>query len=131
VGFFNESRVYGVVDNYLRDLMRFKIHLIVPALNDASARIHEILAMGGIPLVPQSLRYHPALEGLSDSDVVYYSLSDVVDSSSVIAEGIDKFDSHGQRGIRARLHFGLANHSDFRLLKILKLASDYFGFEIL
>lgn len=131
IGFFSESRGFGVPDNYLRDLIDFKIHCVVPVLNDASARIHEILATGGIPVVPQSLRYHPALDGLADSHIVYYSLNDVLDTSSIILEGLRKFDTQGLHGIRARFDYGMVNHSDFNLMKILRHASKVFGFEVL
>jgi len=130
IGFFDDNRGFGVADNYLMDLIGFKTHWVVPVLNDASARIHEILATGGIPVVPQSLRYHPALDGLSDNHIVYYSLSDVLDTNSIVKEGLRKFDTQGLNGMRARFDYAMSNHSDFNLMKILRHASKFFGFEI-
>lgn len=131
IGFFSESRGPGLRDDYFEELIASKLHWIVPTLNDASARIHEILVTGGIPIVPQSLRYHPALVGLSDSDIVYYSLDDVIDTRSVIKEGLRKFDERGSTGIRSRFEYAMSCHADLNLLRILRLASEFFGFEIL
>jgi hypothetical protein len=131
IGFFSENRGPGIEDDYFGDLIGSKLHWIVPTLNDASARIHEILVTGGIPILPQSLRYHPALVGLSSDDVVYYSLSDIVDTRSVIEEGLEKFNVRGVGGVRARFNYAISNHGDLNLMKIMKLAAEFFEFEVL
>jgi len=131
LGFFNENRGPYSVDDYPRVLIKNKLHWIVPTLNDVSARVHDIFVTGGIPLVPHSLKFHPALAGVSASDIVFYTLNDIIDSRNCIKEGLEKFNSEGAVGMRRRFKQSMANHADINLARILGLASEHFGFEFL
>jgi hypothetical protein len=130
VGFVDvsESIRSGRMSDYFEEMTGHKVHWVVPALNDVSGRIFEIFLSGGIPLIPDSLRFHPGLAGLSLDHVVYYSLGDVIEPRSVLEEAIYKFDIGGEAGIHARFDYAISNHADRRLQKILFLAASYFGF---
>jgi len=113
---------------YFENMTQNKAHWVVPALNDVSGRIFEIFLAGGIPLLPESLRFHPGLEGMDGNHVVYYSLNDVVDPRNVLEEAINKFNHGGANGIRSRFDYAISNHADRRLEKILSMAASYFEF---
>jgi len=130
VGFIDMSNSIksGEMSEYFEEMIGFKVHWVVPALDDVSGRIFEILLSGGIPLLPESLRFHPGLEGVPPECLGFYSLDDVIEPGGFLSSVIGRFDKEGSRGIRARFECAISNHSDVRLRKILGLASHYFGF---
>lgn len=128
VGFFNEVTIKGSLEDYFENLIAHKLHWIVPTLNDVSGRIFETLLAGGIPLIPDSLRFHPAIVDLDSNHFIYYALDDVVTPESFLRESLFKFDKLGEIGVRTRFECAMNNHADVRLIRILKMGASYFKY---
>jgi len=130
IGFFSDSRGATSNDKYPDRLIDYKVHWIAPVLNDVSGRVDDVLITGGIPIVPESLRFHPALIDIHPENIVYYNLNDIIDTEHIISCAIEKYDKCGKKGILSRFEYSIARHGDFSLSKIIKLASSYFKFNL-
>jgi hypothetical protein len=107
----------------------FKLHLIVPVLNDVPIRLFDAWATGGIPLVPESLRFSAVFADVDPRDVVYYSASDVVNPQAMIEKARALFDADGQAGLLRRHQYGLSqHHGERRLRRMLDVARELVGF---
>ena len=109
--------------------MGFKRHFIVLKLNDVPIRLFDAWATGGIPLVPESLRFSAVFEDMHPCDVVFYSASDVVTPQAMIEEAHALFDADGQMGILRRHQYGLGrHHGEQHLCRMLDVARELVGF---
>lgn len=115
----------------LAEWTRHKLHLIVPVLNDVPIRLFDAWVTGGIPLVPDSLRFSPTLLDADSRDVVFYSAADLIDPADLIDRAISLFDEGGEKGILRRHLYGLVrHHGEHRLRKILEASQQITGFTL-
>ena len=114
-------------DSYFEALCHHKIHWIVPVLNDLSIRVFDVFITGGIPIIPESLKNSVGLVDICRDDIVFYNPMDIVDPWRIVNSAINLFDAGGKAGILRRLLFGRGCHADYRLSKMLIMASSMFG----
>lgn len=88
----------------------YKLHWIVPVLNDVPIRLFDALITGGIPIVPESLRLLPPVTEISPEDILFYSADDILDPRPLVARGNALFDQGGRERIAARHRFALERH---------------------
>jgi len=111
----------------------YKVHWIVPVLNDAPIRIFDSLITGGIPIVPRSLKYHRDIIDLHNH-ILFYDYEDIRNPLTVTEKGVKIFDEGGLNGIIDRHYLAKDNyHVDNRVETILqgvydefKVAGDWF-----
>jgi len=116
-----------------RDIMdRFKewcshkSHWIVPVLNDVPIRLFDSLITGGVPIVPRSLKYHPAIANLHDH-ILFYDYEDIQNPLPITERANNLFDKRGTQGILDRHQISYYNnHVDNRIETILKAVQDEF-----
>ncbi len=114
----------------LAEWMSHKVHWIIPALNDVPNRIFDALISGGIPIVPESLRYLVPVSDIPAEHIVFYSPMDIVTPKKIVEAAVARFDAAGQDGIAARARYALEHHhGDLRMRRIFALAQDRFGFQ--
>ncbi len=117
-------------DERMFEWISHKAHWIIPALNDVPNRIFDALSTGGIPIVPESLRYIVPVSDIPADHIVFYSPMDIVKPQQVVAAAVAKFDAAGKDGIAARARYALDNHhGEQRIRRILALAQDRFRFQ--
>jgi hypothetical protein len=108
----------------------FKLHLIVPVLNDVPIRMFDAWATGGIPLVPESLRFSPVFSDVDQRDILFYSAADIITPEPLLERGLALFDSGGKDGIRRRHDYGLSrHHGEERIRRMLDAAKQLIGFK--
>ena len=108
----------------------YKVHWIVPVLNDAPIRIFDSLITGGIPIVPRSLKYHKDVIGLHDY-ILFYDYEDIQNPLTITEEGVKMFNEGGEQGMYFRHILGKDfHHVDNRVKDILKGIRDEFGCRI-
>ena len=86
-----------------------KAHWIVPVLNDIAIRLFDALITGGVPIVPDTLKYHPTIAALSEH-VIFYRATDLMAPETVVSAAISKFDSGGVEKIAERHRLALDRH---------------------
>ena len=116
-------------DEKFLEWVGFKLHMIVPVLNDVPIRLFDAWVTGGIPLVPESLRFSAVFADVDARDVVYYSAADVLEPEAMVKSAVDLFDSGGREGMLRRHNYGLLrHHGEQRLRRMLDVARDLIGF---
>jgi hypothetical protein len=116
-------------DEKFLEWVGFKLHMIVPVLNDVPIRLFDAWVTGGIPLVPESLRFSTVFADVDARDVVYYSAADVLEPQAMIKTALDLFDTAGREGMLRRHNYGLLrHHGEQRLRRMLEVARDLIGF---
>lgn len=121
VGFTEQGFYHRTPLDRLNEWMSHKAHWIVPVLNDVPIRLFDALVTGGIPIVPDSLRFMYPVCNIPRDKIVFYGPEDILSPDSVVREAVSLFDSHSSLGIVDRHHFGLNHHhASSRLEHILK-----------
>ena len=87
-----------------------KLHWIAPTLNDVPIRIFDALITGGIPIIPESLRFLSPIAQIPNQFVGFYSASDIVNPNQLIDKLIQKFDKAGDKGIASRHQYAISHH---------------------
>lgn len=127
IGFSNRTFHVRTPEDRLAEWTAHKLHWIVPVLNDVPIRIFDALISGGIPVIPESLRHLEPVRHLPRQHVIFYGPQDIVEPHSVVARGIERFDSGGLEGIASRHRLAMDKfHGDHSLLQILAVASEQF-----
>ena len=130
VGFNDGDFHKHTSEERMREWMSHKVHWIIPALNDVPNRIFDALNTGGIPIVPESLRYIAPVSDIPTEHIVFYTPMDIVKPQDVVAAALRKFDEAGKDGIAARARYALDHHhGEQRIRRILALAQDRFRFQ--
>jgi hypothetical protein len=105
----------------------YKVHWIVPVLNDAPIRIFDTLITGGIPIVPRSLKYHRDVIDLH-KHVLFYDYEDIQNPLTISENGVKMFNEGGKDGVIERHLIAVDNyHVDNRVQTILKGVYDEFS----
>ncbi len=112
----------------LAEWCRHKVHWIVPVLNDIPIRLFDALITGGIPLVPDSLRFASILRDIPDGDICYYGAAEIVEPMPLVEKAIKHFDDGGVPGILRRYRYALEeHHADVRVREMIGYASLLIG----
>lgn len=110
----------------LRQWCSHKAHWIVPVLNDIPTRLFDALTTGGVPIVPDTFRYHPVVASLA-AHVVFYRATDIVLPQSVVQAANSKFNAGGMEKILERHRVGIEQHHvSARIETILKTVLEEF-----
>lgn len=107
IGFSNRSFHARTPEDRLGEWIDYKMHWIMPVLNDVPIRIFDALITGGIAIVPSSLRLLQPMAGLPEDFVVYYSPDDIVDPARVVQKALKVFDEAGAEGIARRHRYAM------------------------
>jgi hypothetical protein len=104
----------------LEEWGRHKVHWIIPTLNDLPIRTFDAFVTGGIPLLPESLRFIPCLADVHRNDIMFYTARDIVDPKPLVENACNVFDKCGEAGIIRRYYYGLSkHHGDLRITEII------------
>jgi hypothetical protein len=115
----------------LEEWMRHKLHFIVPVLNDVPNRLFDAWVTGGIPLVPESLRFSPVFSDANACDIAFYSATDLVDPADIVERACRLFDEGGTAAILRRHRYGLRHHhGEERIRRIVMAAQQLIGFTL-
>ena len=129
IGFAERSFQAKTPFDRLAEWMDHKAHWIIPVLNDVPIRIFDALASGGIPIIPESLRFLAPVASLPRDMVVFYGPDDVFNPQAVVARALALFDQGGQAGIAARHRFALEHHHGAdRLRRMVGMAQERLEF---
>ena len=105
-----------------------KTHWIAPVLNDVPIRIFDALATGGIPIVPNSLRFLPPVSSIPREFIAFYSATDIVHPHACVAWANGLFDRGGRDGVVDRHRLALRNyHGDTSIRQMLGYAAEVLG----
>jgi hypothetical protein len=115
----------------LKEWCSYKVHWIVPVLNDAPIRIFDALITGGIPIVPRSIKYHRDIIDLHDH-ILFYDYEDIQNPLTISDEGVKIFNERGlEKGVIERHLIALDRyHVDQRVHTILRGVRDEFRCKI-
>lgn len=115
----------------LQEWVGHKCHWIVPVLNDVPIRIFDALVTGGIPIVPESLRYLPPVNAIDRQSILFFGPMDVINPGNIVARANALFDEGGQDGLVARHRYALDHHhGDSRIRQMLGYVADAFDLDI-
>ena len=89
IGFAERSFQAKSPADRLAEWMDHKTHWIIPVLNDVPIRIFDALASGGIPIIPESLRFLAPIAGLPRDSVVFYGPDDIFPPPAGRGEGAE------------------------------------------
>jgi len=130
VGFSERAFHAKTPADRLGEWIAHKSHFIVPVLNDVPIRIFDALASGGVPILPEALRFLAPVAALPREHVVFYGPKDVLEPQAVVARAKALFDEGGVDGILARHELGVAHHhAADRLATMLRMAQERLEFE--
>lgn len=103
-----------------------KAHWIIPVLNDIPTRLFDALSTGGVPIVPDTLKYHPVIAAFAEH-VVFFRATDLTAPQAAVDAANRKFDAGGVGKIIERHRLGLERHHvSARIETILKTVLDEF-----
>jgi len=110
IGFSDRTFHQRTAMEKLEEWAAHKIHWISPVLNDVAIRIFDALCSGGIPLVPESMRFLPPIRDIDRDFVLFYTPHDIIDPRGLVDRAIQVFDRGGADQIVARHRYALENH---------------------
>lgn len=129
VGFSTQQFHELTPEQKFEEWLRHKLHFIVPVLNDVPIRLFDAWVTGGIPLVPESLRFSPVFADVNADDIAFYSAADLIEPAALVARACRLFDDGGAAAIRRRHHYGLTrHHGDERIRQMVRAAQQLIGF---
>jgi hypothetical protein len=129
VGFADRAFQVKTPEDRLTEWIAHKAHWIVPVLNDVPIRIFDALASGGVPLLPEALRFLAPVASLPREHVVFYGPQDILEPQAVVARANAVFDQGGAEGIVARHRLGVnQHHAADRLSRMLDMARERLEF---
>jgi len=129
IGFAERSFQAKSPADRLAEWMAHKTYWIIPVLNDVPIRIFDALASGGIPIIPESLRFLAPIASLPRDSVVFYGPDDIFNPQTVVGQALKLFDEGGQEGIAARHRHALTHHHGAeRLRRMVAMAQERLEF---
>lgn len=131
VGFSSHAFHGRGAEDRLLEWCRHKLHWIVPVLNDVPIRLFDALITGGIPIVPESLRYLPPVDRLDRRHVEFYGPEDIVNPRPVWERALRKFEAAGREGIVERHRLAMEqHHGDQRVDAMLERLAEKFELDL-
>lgn len=88
----------------------YKSHWIVPVLNDIPIRIFDALITGGIPIVPESLRFLPPVNAIGRKHILFYTPHDIINPKDLVERAGKLFDQGGKEMMLERHGYALDRH---------------------
>ena len=114
-------------EDRLREWCGHKSHWIVPVLNDIPTRLFDALITGGIPIVPESLRFLTPISDIGREHILFYGPLDIVDPEAIVAKASAMFDQGGKEKILERHCYALDHlHGDVAIERILSYVVEKF-----
>ena len=111
----------------LKEWSSYKVHWIVPVLNDAPIRIYDALITGGIPIVPRSIKYHRDIIDLQKY-ILFYDYEDIQNPLTITEKGVNMFNEGGKDALFDRHLLAIdQHHVDTRVQTILRGVYDEFS----
>lgn len=131
VGFSDRSFHVRTIEDRLREWCAHKSHWIAPVLNDVPIRIFDALVTGGIPIVPESLRFLPPVRDIGKDHIVFYGPQDIIDPKGVVAKANELFDVGGTEKLVERHVYALKyHHGDTRIRQILDCVNEAYSLKL-
>ena len=131
IGFSSHAFHVRTPGDRLQEWCSHKTHWIAPVLNDVPIRIFDALATGGIPIVPNSLRFLPPVSSIPREFIEFYSAADIVSPQACVGRANALFDGGGCEGVVARHRLALQNfHGDASVRQMLGYAAEVLGIRI-
>jgi hypothetical protein len=120
IGFSDRSFHVRTPEERLKEWYSHRVHWIVPVLNDVPIRIFDALVTGGIPIVPESLRFLPPVNAISRDYILFYGPNDIVNPEKLVMRANALFEDGGRDQLVARHRFALEyHHGDCRVRQML------------
>ncbi len=131
IGFSSHSFHGRSSADRLKEWCSHKTHWIAPVLNDVPIRIFDALVTGGIPIVPESLRFLPPVNAIPRNFIAFYSATDIVQPQDCVARANGLFDAGGRDGMVARHQLALQHyHGDASIRQMLAYAAEVLDIRI-
>ena len=131
IGFSSRTFHERTAEDRLKEWYSHKTHWIVPVLNDVPIRIFDALVTGGIPIVPNSLRFLPPVNRIPREHIEFYSPTDIVSPKSLVGRANALFDEGGRDGVVARHRLALQHyHGDSSIRQMLGYAAETLGIRL-
>ena len=127
IGFSDQSFHGRDASDRLREWCGYKVHWIMPVLNDVGIRIFDALITGGIPIIPASMKMLPLIREIPEEYILFFEPTDVVDPKKIVEEGVARFDAGGMDKLVERHRYALENHhGDQRMDSMLAFLERHF-----
>lgn len=128
IGFSTHSFHERTLQDRFDEWVAHKVHWIIPVLNDVPIRIFDALISGGIPIVPESLRYLPPMLGISREHILFYTPEDIVAPDRIVQQAVRMFDEGGVDKVIERHRYALDHHhASGRIDQILNMVAEKFS----
>ena len=119
-------------EDRLKEWYSHKVHWIAPLLNDVPNRLFDAIVTGGIPIVPESLRFLPLVRDINRDYIQFYSPLDVINPNRIHEKAIEMFNHGGTDKIAERHRYALEHHHvDSRIDQLLNYVTDIFEIHLL
>jgi len=130
VGFSDRTFHARASEDRLKEWYSHKSHWIVPVLNDVPIRIFDALVTGGIPIVPESLRFLPPIDEINRDYILFYTPRDIIDPTGIVSRGVELFDGGGAEKLVERHVYALnTHHGGIRMQRIIDSVKEAFALE--
>ena len=107
----------------------YRLHWIIPVLNDLPIRFFDALITGGLPLVPGGLKPFIVALDIPEHFYLTYGPLDILNPEALVSRANNVFDTRGASGIIERHQYAMKNfHVDAIIEKIT--AATYQAYEI-
>ncbi|MFA6310328.1 MAG: hypothetical protein WC681_02545 [Sterolibacterium sp.] len=127
IGFSTQQFHSRTAADRLEEWCGHKSHWIVPVLNDVPTRMFDALISGGIPIVPEALRFFEPIREIDRRHILFYGPADIVAPDAIATKASAMFDQGGREKIMERHRYALANlHGDKSIERILAYAMEKF-----
>jgi hypothetical protein len=110
IGFSDRNFHARTAQERLQEWMSHKVHWIVPVLNDVAIRIFDALISGGIPILPESMRFLPPVNSVHRDYIVFCKPEDIINPRPLVDRTNALFDKGGPDQIVARHRFAMDHH---------------------
>ena len=131
IGFSDRSFHGRTTEDRFKEWLSHKSHWIVPVLNDVPIRIFDALVTGGIPIVPESLRFLPPVNQIGRDNIVFYGPQDIVAPQKIVAMANELFDRGGADKMVERHRYALEHHhGNARICQILRCVNEAFALDL-
>jgi hypothetical protein len=128
IGFSTHSFHGRTLEDRLNEWIAHKVHWIIPVLNDVPIRIFDALISGGIPIVPESLRYLPPVNQISRDHILFYTPEDIINPERIVNQALKMFDEGGTDQLVERHRYALDHHhASGSIGQIVRFLNEKFG----
>lgn len=131
IGFSDSTFHERTTEDRLKEWYSHKCHWVVPVLNDVPIRMFDALVTGGIPIVPESLRFLSPVNEISRDHILFYGPQDILEPKKIVAKANEIFDEGGVDKMVERHIYALNyHHATTKIHQILTNASETFSLDL-